>query len=399
MKAAVVIPIYKPRRAELQWYERISLKRCLEVLGHYPIVFVAPNDREFDYLPSDISYSIETFDPIYFSNIYGYNALMLKPQFYARFFAYDYILICQLDAFVFSDRLREFCRLGYDYIGAPWPIGVGKESDQYLNVGNGGFSLRRVRACFDVLSKNSELINSLRLAEDFTFAYLGKKNPADFKIAPVGTASRFSVEYLPERYCRKNLNVLPFGCHAWHTLSSEFYIRVFAEFGYDLTPYARLMGSFDLAKQQLTLQSLLQWRLFDRFRRHYSMMKYLPSDETFYVFAADEQESELVQRLYDEGLRIGNLDNIPFLDSDEQIRAVAEVLTLINERGLLISMKDDSILVSKILNTGEGEKMLEYGRDFISYWQESMRQSTTLLRKISRPSVKRLANLGIISSS
>ena len=99
-----------------------------------------------------------------------------------------------------------------------------------------------------------------------------------------------------------------------------------------------------------------------------------------------------MQRLYDEGLPIINTDNIPFLDSDDQIRAVAEVLKLIEPRGLLIGMKDDSTLVKKLIELGG----LNYGRDFISFWQESQRWSAALLRKISRPTVKRLVNLGLI---
>ena len=42
-----------------------------------------------------------------------------KDTLYSRFEKYEYMLIYQLDAFVFSDRLMEFVEAGYDYIGAP----------------------------------------------------------------------------------------------------------------------------------------------------------------------------------------------------------------------------------------------------------------------------------------
>lgn len=44
---------------------------------------------------------------------------MLEADFYRRFGKYKYMLIYQLDAFVFSDKLLDFCEMGYDYIGAP----------------------------------------------------------------------------------------------------------------------------------------------------------------------------------------------------------------------------------------------------------------------------------------
>ena len=38
-----------------------------------------------------------------------------------HFLEYQYMLIYQLDAFVFEDKLDYFCELGYDYIGIPVP--------------------------------------------------------------------------------------------------------------------------------------------------------------------------------------------------------------------------------------------------------------------------------------
>lgn len=63
---------------------------------------------------------IVPFPDTYFKGIAGYNRLMMSPEFYETFAQWEYILIYQTDAWVFSDRLSEWCSKGYDYIGAPW---------------------------------------------------------------------------------------------------------------------------------------------------------------------------------------------------------------------------------------------------------------------------------------
>ena len=101
----IVVPIYRP---ELRETERMSLLQLQRVLGDYPRVFLAPASLSFDFGALG-----------YFDGLSGYSCLMLSDEFYARFADYQYVLIYQLDAFVFQDTLRAFCALGYDYIGAP----------------------------------------------------------------------------------------------------------------------------------------------------------------------------------------------------------------------------------------------------------------------------------------
>ena len=388
MKAAVVVPLYKTTRTKLWWFEPISLRRCFEVFGgRHPIVFIVPEGWSCDYLPSRSDYSIETFDPKYFKDKKGYNELMLSPHFYERFVEYDYILIYQLDAFVFSDRLEEFCELGYDYIGAPWPR---SSCDPRIKpasfVGNGGFSLRNVKACANVLSKNATLTDSLHYNEDVIFSYLGGLNPDEFRVAPIKTAGRFSVEKQSERYCRKNQNVLPFGCHGWYALSSQFFIRAFSELGYDLTPFAHVMMNADIMELEKKLREYISKRLLNRLNKGYSLRRYLPPNEKFFVCLADDQSKFLAQKLYSEGLQIINPNAIPFLVNDEQMRAAAELRNRSSTRGLILSLTDDSPLISKLINMNGGGP---YGQYFISFWQEYMKAEVVLLRRMSRPSIKR----------
>src|ERR1044071_9510110 len=87
----------------------------------------------------------------------------MSEPFYRAFEEYDYILIYQLDCLVFSNALEAWCHKGYDYIGAPWFERwhqLRSERSAYPDeivegfgaVGNGGFSLRNVRAALDVLA-------------------------------------------------------------------------------------------------------------------------------------------------------------------------------------------------------------------------------------------------------
>ena len=137
-KAAVVIPVYK---AELNELEKISLAQCSRVLGSYPLIFVAPEGKNFSYLAQ--SDMILHCPPQFFQSVQTYNHLMMSPEFYEAFADFDYILIYQLDAFVFYDALEDFCSLGYDYIGAPWPrMYIKNVPENISHVGNGGFSSR-----------------------------------------------------------------------------------------------------------------------------------------------------------------------------------------------------------------------------------------------------------------
>ncbi len=68
---------------------------------------------------------------------------MLSPTFYDAFQAYRYVLIYQLDALVFSDRLTEWCEMDWDYVGAPWLKCADSPWVGASRVGNGGFSQPR----------------------------------------------------------------------------------------------------------------------------------------------------------------------------------------------------------------------------------------------------------------
>ncbi|RVU01803.1 hypothetical protein EOD41_07545 [Mucilaginibacter limnophilus] len=261
-KAAVIIPFYK---TILTRYEEIALKQCFNILDGHPIIAVKPHSLT---LPESATkkgfYDIISFDDKYFADIHGYNALMLSEEFYKSFINYEYILIYQLDAFVFRDELIEWCSKGYDYIGAPWTYkkapGLVRKLKNYLyfknnakykdgmpkigrqmedRVGNGGFSLRRVKTFANYAASQREKIEEyLRMRhpwfnEDIFWSIELNRKKQQLVIPELKTALKFAFETNLDRCLHINNNQLPFGCHAWDK-HADFWRPIFKSFNADI---------------------------------------------------------------------------------------------------------------------------------------------------------------------
>lgn len=261
-QVAVVIPFYRDILLE---YEEIALAQCHKVLAGYPIIAIKPESLV---LPDAVTkydfFTVESFEDKYFEGIKGYNELMLSDVFYGRFLAYEYILIYQLDAFVFKDELEYWCRRGYDYIGAPWlrnkiyshlpasrvlyyfqarfnvtKNGVPSKMQFYNKVGNGGFSLRRVKKFYELsISLHTKVLAYLsrdehEFNEDSFWSIEVNRKKKNLKIPSYKTGLRFSIESYPRRAMQINHNRLPFGCHAWD-IHKDFWRPVFGRFNYHI---------------------------------------------------------------------------------------------------------------------------------------------------------------------
>ena len=225
-QVVVVIPIYKER---LLLSEKAALEQVRKVLREYDICFMAP-ERMKVFLESKGERAKYWADDNFTSRS-AYSHLLLTEEFYRCFEAYEYMLIYQLDAFIFADRLQEFCSLGYDYIGAPMPHWMEGVS---AKVGNGGFSLRKISACLDVTRNKQEIYNytgrgeEFEFAEDKFFGYCGYDAQIPFTTPDIKTALSFAVEFDVMRIYRKlSERNLPFGCHAW---SKAWYWRIWEPF-------------------------------------------------------------------------------------------------------------------------------------------------------------------------
>jgi hypothetical protein len=265
-KAVVVIPVYKPK---LSVFEEIAFKQCQVILSNHKIVIVKPAGLQIDFEIDETVVSIADFEDHYFEDIHGYNRLMLSAGFYNRFSNYEYMLVYQLDAFVFDNQLEYWCTMGYDYIGAPWfeeklrtnafdkatariknylyvrynvkyKDGMPKIGKQLAGrVGNGGFSLRKIATLAHLCIRYKPLIDhycALRhpwFNEDIFWSIeLNRKKP-QVKIPSFKKAVQFAFETHPDRALTINNGKLPFGCHAWDK-NLDFWRPIFDACGYQI---------------------------------------------------------------------------------------------------------------------------------------------------------------------
>lgn len=248
-KVAIVIPVYKNK---LEPLEELALEQCLRILNNYKIFVIKPESLDLTVLKPYSALDYVSFSDRYFESRQGYNELMLWDGFYEQFLDYQYILIHQLDAFVFEDNLEEWCDKGFDYIGAPW-LRENKYIDvfkavksivlsalhtwfnikqpntdlpteiQFENkVGNGGLSLRRVQKFYKACKKENAALAKYRdrtehyFNEDVWWGIEVNRKSLALKIPGYKTAVFFSIENHPERAFELTGGALPFGCHAFN---------------------------------------------------------------------------------------------------------------------------------------------------------------------------------------
>lgn len=245
-EVAVVIPYY---HNDLSITERISYEQCRKVLHNFPIMFVVPDGFEISAIEKfPEKWGVVEVPPQWLSSVGAYNQMMLNRKFYEAFQQYEYILIYQLDAYVFSNRLLEFCSYGYDYIGAPWIEGKfePKLADRGIfYVGNGGFSLRKVDACLQQLC--GIMPEQIECNEDVFWA--SREN--SFNIAPKEIAWQFAFERPVQTLYKLNGEEMPFGCHAWMKYDFEFFRPYMLKDGYSDIVDVRCSRQRDLTSEYI----------------------------------------------------------------------------------------------------------------------------------------------------
>lgn len=240
-KVVVVVPLYTTNLSD---NDLMSLQRSIKILNNHTFAFICPESLDLSPLNDVINntqHTVVRFDDSYFKGVSGYNKLMLSDIFYQKFMAFEYLLICQTDVYVFKDDLLKWCNKEYDYIGAPWLASKRnflnkalftlrnnfkkkkKSTDHFFKVGNGGFSLRKVAKMHEITTQQKENIKQVQgnrnrhshHIEDVYFSLvaptLTNMNIPDYK-----EAVDFCIDRKPHIGVKLNNNKLPFACHGFN---------------------------------------------------------------------------------------------------------------------------------------------------------------------------------------
>jgi hypothetical protein len=271
IRPTICIPLY---RLPLSNEELISLDSLNRYLSKYDRCVIAPETLKNSVIEVIGKGNVIYFESSFFKSPTTYSHLLLTKEFYKKFANYSHILIYQLDCLVFKDHLMTWCESPWDYIGSPWFKGIDKDIGAGLGffaAGNGGFSLRRVSKCLDVLNRSScmlklstekcwgEIPPNANLIENRrgdlsnpnllhkVLSYVRKENTVEwqamhyrfhedmfwstesirfdptFQVAPVDAALKFGFERHPRVCFDMTRGELPFGCHGWNKYDREFW--------------------------------------------------------------------------------------------------------------------------------------------------------------------------------
>ena len=182
---AVVIPTYKEKLDILE-ERRIQIS-----MSHLDadMFFVGPESLERGWYAKALPGIHHAPFPDYdFASRRRYSRWMMKRDLYEYFSEYEFILLCQTDAVVTKEITTDtISSFSFDFVGAPWVPGfqvswnplsrevnatASRLTRRWVTVGNGGLSLRRVKA-FQRATRRLPRIRS-RENEDKVFSYFSR---------------------------------------------------------------------------------------------------------------------------------------------------------------------------------------------------------------------------------
>jgi hypothetical protein len=263
---AILIPL--STRTGFTPEERISLRHLVHFLGRYEKYLIAPRGMRIELE----GFRVKHFSRKYFGSAVAHNHLLFNPLFYRSFGDYEYVFLYHLDSLAFADQLEYWCGQNFDYIGPPWMHCPDSPWVTRPRVGNGGFSLLRVRSVLTVLYNRYRMEPSTYWIDMFTrngrhlrplIHLLEKLQPLfpksklvnvplaewrkaedpgpnsrnndifwsdraitflpEFKVASFEDGLRFGFEVAPRTCFEMNGRKMPFGCHAWARYDRSFW--------------------------------------------------------------------------------------------------------------------------------------------------------------------------------
>lgn len=273
------MPVYQDRFTAV---EAAALRVCSERLRDHAMVIVHRRACSTEAVRSLVEPQLLTqqerhYVPVencWLASVEAYNSMLLQAWFYRLFSAWDYLLIFQLDAWIFRNDLNDWLSKGFTYIGAPWVRDLGDDTPD-TGVGNGGLSLRCVesfirilesprnrfwpvfrwntlawRIClfrrYEVLPVALRPVYFIKRLLLFALMSLGWRNTLNYYIADnkledhfysffaplvhrwmripsLQEAALFSIETNPGATLQM-AGKLPFGCHAWQKYDQDFWL-------------------------------------------------------------------------------------------------------------------------------------------------------------------------------
>lgn len=237
----VIIPIYT---TNLKDWEQRALDNNLRALAQRDVCFLIPHGLDISPLQKKYPHvRTQAVSDDWLGTrrgIKGYNEMMMSAAFYDLFRAYDFMLICHLDAWLFRDDLSQWCARGYDLVAAPWPLrpryrrfplreylrmknfllkkmGKVPRTLMYGRIGNGGLCLRRVEAFRDVCTRHAGQIARYNEVDDGMHnedIFFALETP-ELKVPTVSEALAFAYDLKPAVCHHLNAGRLPMGCHGF----------------------------------------------------------------------------------------------------------------------------------------------------------------------------------------
>jgi len=230
-KFCIVIPIYKE---DLDPIDEVSLKRLHKVIGNkYDIYLIKPESldtKNYYKILKQKNICEVIFDKKYFESTASYSQLCLQYDFYDKFSDYEYMYIYQTDCYLVEDQLEFWCNKGFEYIGPPiissnagWKNY--KNQDKYEpQVGNGGFSLRKIEVFKDITNPEGEFRKTYQLGDEQLSKIIYEDKyflndlynfyeiitPSWIEALLFGMDMNVDIIYDVMKF-----NILPMGIHAW----------------------------------------------------------------------------------------------------------------------------------------------------------------------------------------